>query len=419
MKYRNSKSKTSNGWYYSSALIFAGVAQFSSYLDSFFLCYLFFFVSTVLLSIACEEDHPFHIMMVGSHYAFCIAPITLTYSAGINIATYPLVLCLYGTALAMYLTRGYKFDSADFREKTRIPLKLFFALSIILSAALYFTDGGSFIPSVVLYLVVLAITIQSRGALIAILLLLIYSSYVLLYSTLYWNGHGRLIIFACLLMAAMIFQSKFLPGRIWKWFFFFVMGFGSLAGTWFRFGGSSLRVVLESATQDSNVSPILLLTDIYASAPESIPSFSGWLDQVMLFFFIGVPRMWWPEKPLGFGYLYTVDNLEQYLIDAGHSVAATFVGENLYFLGIYGAALGVSFNIVVLSYLYRLLCRKSIMNGYASIAVAIWIPTFYWGGMAAFSARFTTSVLFFWIIYIMYNIYLKSRQKRNVRLRLS
>lgn len=418
MRYRNKKNERSSGWYYVSALLLAGVAQISSNVELFFLFFLFFFASTALLSIACEEDHPFHIMIVGSHYSFCIVPIILAYSSGIHIAAYPLVLCLYGTALAMYLTRGYKLKSFDHGEKTIIPLTLFFIFSISLYLTLYLTAGGSFIPTVVLYLVIFAITIQSREAPIAILLLLVYSSYVVFYATFYWDGYGRLIIFGCLLMAAMIVQWRFLPGRIWKWALFWIMGFGSLVGTWFRFGGSSLEAVLESATRDSTFSPILLLSRIYASAPETFANIPGWLDQIILFFLIGVPRIWWSEKPLGFGYLYTVENLEKYLVDAGHSVAATFVGENIYYLGIDGAILGVSFNIFILSYLYRVLCQKSIMNGYASIAVAIWIPTFYWGGIAAFSARFTTSILFFWMLYIIYSIYsrIQKRKKRAMQI---
>jgi hypothetical protein len=170
---------------------------------------------------------------------------------------------------------------------------------------------------------------------------------------------------------------------------------------------------MDAMLVDSNISPTLLLSDIYALSGAGISDFGGWVDQVLLFFLIGVPKALWPGKPFGFGYQYTVDNMPDYLVDAGHSIAATFVGEHIYYLGWFLGLAGAVLSVAMLASLYKLLNRETILGGYGAIAVAVWLPTWYWGGLASFSARFLASAAPLVILYLFHRIYVRQRGRAS------
>jgi hypothetical protein len=168
----------------------------------------------------------------------------------------------------------------------------------------------------------------------------------------------------------------------------------ALLGTFVRFKDITAEEVAISALGDSSAAPMLTGQQIF----ENVLSFggkgiSGSLDQFMLFFLGAVPRVWWPDKPSGFGYQYVVDNLDDNLIDVGYSIASSFVGEHFYYLGPWGAVAGIVCAILMMAWLFNVLADEKLVFGSAGYTVALYVPTFYWGGIASFSARFLLGIV--------------------------
>lgn len=119
---------------------------------------------------------------------------------------------------------------------------------------------------------------------------------------------------------------------------------------------------------------------------------AGLFDQILFTMFVYIPRSIWESKPVGFGFYFTIQHHDESLVDRGHSVAATFIGEHLYFLGFWG---------VISAFLMTYIAAKilvAIYNirytaGLPLIIASSNIFSLIWGGFASFSARFTISLL--------------------------
>lgn len=378
---------------------------FFGYHDAHAVAVITLFIVTLILTILCERRNIFHICMMGSHYAFWIYPIIVLHVSGIYPPIFPLALCVYGLILSLYLTAGSSAGERHNHYPVRISPSLYMLVFTIVFFLMILTSGISFLYTILILIISFALFIDKRSLVVSLLAYTSVVLYVSIYSYYYWNGMGRLVVFGCILVASLILANNHKNIPIGKWVILFLMGFGSFAGSFYRFGGTSFKEVVQESLKDSNISPLVLLTTIYTTAGTQVASLRGWLDQLLLFFTIGFPRELWPSKPLGFGYEYTVDNLEEYLAQAGHSVAATYVGEHIYYLGSFYSVFGVTLSVILMAYLYRFLCRKSILGGYGTMAVAIWLPTFYWNGMASFSARFSLSAAPLILLYIFHRAY--------------
>lgn len=95
--------------------------------------------------------------------------------------------------------------------------------------------------------------------------------------------------------------------------------------------------------------------------------------------------------------------MDQYFIDAGHSIASTLIGDHIYYLGWWGVGTGLlmaSFVARVANIFYDF--KK--LNSYAVIIISCNMMVLVWGGMTSFSARiiFPLIGLFpLWIVYII------------------
>lgn len=374
------------------------------------------FAASIVLSFACENRNLFHLCLTGAHYTFWIYPILVLHANSIYVPIFPLALCVYGMTLALYITQGYRLLQGNHYYNFNINYKYFMLVYVISLFILFSTGGRSFTFNIMILIVSYALFLDGRSLFVKIMAYFFVLSYVVVYSYFYWSGSGRLVIFGVLLGSSLILLKDIRIFALEKWMIFLIMGFGGLLGTYYRFDASSLSEAIAASLGDSNTSPVQLISTIYLVAGNTVKSLSGWLDQFFLFFLAGMPRNLWPGKPFGFGYQYTVENFEQYLQDAGHSVAATFVGEHIYYLGAFYGIFGVTLSVLLIAFLYRFLCRKSILGGYGAIAVAIWLPTYYWGGMQAFSARFSLSAVPLILLYLLHRAYIRTRyDKRRPR----
>lgn len=222
--------------------------------------------------------------------------------------------------------------------------------------------------------------------------------YVYVYVAFFWSEFGRLVIAGVVLVPTLVLCYR-LQLNAMKLPLLAGMGVGGLAGSLLRIEGASLSNIAASALQDSAVGPILTAQSIMDRvAPYADLRVREWLDQLVLFFVGVFPRAWWPEKPFGFGYQYVVDNFTQSYIDAGHSIAATFMGEHIYYLQSPLFVFGTTMALAMVFGLFTLCQKLFRLNGAGGLLVCIYLPTFYWGGWASFAQRFLFGFAIFMII---------------------
>lgn len=206
----------------------------------------------------------------------------------------------------------------------------------------------------------------------------------LLYVVFVWNGFGRTVVFGWLLLSLLLFAYS-RGFYVNKYLFALVPGLGSVLlknRDFFELSFSGF----ESSLSDSAFSPYRLASTFVNHAREFGVDLPGLLDQIVFSFFVFVPRSIWSGKPYGFGFEYTVQHLDQYLIDAGHSIASTLIGDHLYYLGLWGMFTSLAMYRIIAfgnNWLYSI---KG-LNGNGSVVFAASMVVLPWGGVTSFSAR--------------------------------
>lgn len=372
--------------------------------------------ATLSITMFASRDNIFHISLLSGHYAFWVMPILVTSFAGLEISYFISFWCICGLFYAVFATRSCKNLSWG---DSYVSISNFVYVVIYLFAflALFATgDTLSFIGLIGILVVAAALRMSGSSKLAATAICASLLFYTAVYYVLFWGGYGRLIVIGVFMNVAFIYLMRMGFSFLLKPIIVLFIPFGTIIGTLIRFRGDSIGDAISSSTSDSAITPILLSTDIFDSRGYlGVIDFDGWVDQVILFFFPVVPRVIWPSKPNGFGYQYTLENLDPYLASAGHSVAANFLGEHIYYLGGVGGVLGAFFALNLIVLLYRFLSNPKIFGGYCSFIVALWLPTYYWGGMQAFSSRFMLSFVPLAAIIYFYRIYVRYRIKKGMK----
>ncbi len=96
--------------------------------------------------------------------------------------------------------------------------------------------------------------------------------------------------------------------------------------------------------------------------------------------------------------------MDQYLVESGHSIASTLIGDHIYYLGWWGVLTGLIMAAVAAK-LVNVINKVDGINGYAVVLVSCNMMVFVWGGMTSFSARIIfplIGVFPLWLIYIFY-----------------
>lgn len=137
---------------------------------------------------------------------------------------------------------------------------------------------------------------------------------------------------------------------------------------------------------------------------------SGFFEQVIFTLFSFVPREIWESKPFGFGFVYVVENMDQYLVDSGHSIASTLFGDHVYYLGWWGLLTG----LIMVNLLVRMITfvySRKVFDGALYIILSCNMMVLLWGGMTSFSARVIFPMIGVSLFYVLYLLY-KSLSKR-------
>lgn len=223
-----------------------------------------------------------------------------------------------------------------------------------------------------------------------------------------WGGFGRTVVFGWLLVALLQFCYS-IDFNLNKYFFGLFPGLAaSLLNNRdifnLQFNG------FESSLNDSAYSPYRLSSTFIDQFHKNGFDFLGFFDQILFTLFVYIPRAIWPDKPYGFGFEYTVQNSEQYLVEAGHSIASTLIGDHIYYLGYFGIISSlIVFGVIAL--LTNLLYRIPGLNGNGVLMFSASMMVLVWGGMTSFSARIALPTIIFLVIYFTLRRFLINKTK--------
>lgn len=245
-------------------------------------------------------------------------------------------------------------------------------------------------PAFALFTMLFAMSLGSQTLAANSRALIAFLAVLAVYTFVGWNGFGRTVI-ASWMFVALLYYSYARGLRVSKALFTLVPTIGVFFATSRELIGAKFTS-LEAVLNDSAFAPYRLASTFLTHADDYGIDFRGFFDQVIFTLFVYIPRSIWPTKPYGFGFEYTVKNLGSGLASAGHSIAATFIGEHLYYLGYWGVITSL-----LMAYLIAALCRityhMASLRGFGVVVVASSIPVLLWGGMTSFSARLALPLL--------------------------
>lgn len=283
---------------------------------------------------------------------------------------------------------------------------LFYCLSIVIVALVFFRLGsmvGAIFP---LYLIVFSLALRDNFYLYNFIIFICFVGTYLLYLVLTWNGFGRVVVVGWLVLAGLYYAWS-IGFLINKYIFSLVPSFGAAFFTSreimnLKFNG------FESALTDSAYAPYRLASTFIDHFDRRGIDFAGYFDQVIFTLFVFVPRNIWPEKPYGFGFEYTTMFYSQGMIDSGHSIASTLIGDHIFYLGYFGVFVSLIV-LTAISFAINYLYRLRLLNGNAVILASASMMVFVWGGMTSFSARIALPAIVFICFYVIFRIIFTER----------
>ncbi|MFD0866082.1 hypothetical protein ACFQ06_09700 [Tessaracoccus lubricantis] len=338
------------------------------------------------LVLSVSPRNPVHMMFLVGLSTFIYFPAianSYVYDTGFEL----FYLSAFVGIFFLYWTRGLLHEQQV--QPVQGAFVLFFWMSVGIMVASFVRPelvAGVF----AIYSMLFAMSLGSRSWAGNVRALIIFASVFTTYALLGWGGFGRTVLVGWLLVVLLYYTyaSGRLPSRL-LFAFLPPLGVFFLASRdLFSVEYAGLDVVLN----DSAFGPYRLASGFVAHSVENGVDFSGFWDQVVFVLFVYVPRDWWPSKPYGFGFEYTVENLGQGLVEAGHSVAATFIGEHLYYLGHWGILSGLAMALAVAVFM-RFVHGLKGLHGNGLVVIAASVPVLVWGGMSSFAARIALPVI--------------------------
>lgn len=199
-----------------------------------------------------------------------------------------------------------------------------------------------------------------------------------------WEGFGRVVIFGNLIVGLIILMRVY-EIHVRKTLFLVLTILGSLMMA-SRDAIKADSLLTLAFLDDSAVGPYRLAVTFIDRYFYYGIDLQGFFGQVIFTFLSFVPREIWPSKPYGFGFLYVLENMDQSLVLAGHSIASTFIGDHFYFLGFWGLV-SAYIMVMIISKIINIVYRSNILCGSLYVLLSCNMMVLIWGGMTSFSAR--------------------------------
>lgn len=352
-------------------------------------------VTFLIVSSYVEKNSSVHMMFYLGYCTFIFLPALINwYYLGVSYELF--YISSFISLVFLYLTRGTLVRY--FKDYGNIS-RFIFVVSCFCAAFLLLIDIDVR-PFFVTLIVLMSLSFKQNNFKNNFIFLIFFLMIYVLFAFLSWSGFGRVVVLGWLILALLQFAyaNSF---SVNKFVFGLLPGLSASLITSrdllkIKFSG------FEHALYDSAYGPYRLAASFIDNFKNNGIDFNGFLDQIIFTFFVFVPRVIWQNKPNGFGYEYTVRHLDQYLADAGHSIASTLIGDHIYFLGYWGvlSALIIFYLIAkVVNFLYKI----KFLNGNAVLLVSASMMVLVWGGMTSFSARVALPSIVFIIVLVVLN----------------
>ena len=357
--------------------------------DFYFVGFIFLLASVFVLLVSSERGNVLHVSWLISFVVFSLVPFFVFFVFFDEFDYRIILISVFFSFLFLFLTKGFLVE----RRVGKIPYHgaLVFVFPLIGLLLLFVFPDGSLgyilFSSIYLIFIHASTFLSPRDHFIRVMVP--FFVYFVVFYSFFWGGFGRLILAANLLIPLLVFLYSY-GIRFNVLYIYAASAFFSVAMNLLRFkdGGDFLT----NFVNDSTVGPYAMSVDFMDKVDSFEVNFSGYFDQFLLMFFAFVPRFLWESKPIGFGRYYVEQDLNVYDYGEGHSIAALFIGESVYYLG-WLWWLGLFISVISFYFLLKLLGRLNSKYFVLPVVVGLYIPTFYWGGYASFGSRFTLSML--------------------------
>jgi hypothetical protein len=292
----------------------------------------------------------------------------------------------------------------SFRKKIIVRLSVLIWLVLFIFVAISATDYGYYLrfPAIGFFVLTSYFTVylhrkRTEYGLRFIGFGLVSLSVLIIFSFFLWTGSGRLILFQFVSITLFLFTSVLLRARFIKFVFLLMVPILIVAGGVLRDDRASLTNTLSSGAGAGSMFSTyreseLVFEDIGDGKFEPLYG-----DSYIAAFLFYVPRDFWEDKPVGFGNTL-VQWYQPWMLDTGHSLAASFIAEaygNFAYLGI---ALAPFLVFLLIRWLRRCFDRhsqvvrpKDLMFVLIGICFFGAIPDFIWGGIQPFLVRAVVS----------------------------
>jgi hypothetical protein len=373
---------------YAVAFALSTFSVVSAFADMAGLAVAFLVLSAITLVKLGRYENMFHMTWLTGHVVFCVVPSLICLATAFPIAFELAALCSALSVLALALTDR---PSPAIRVSWTPSPSMFTLVVVLAAGVMVASQGASFLFSILLLILLFSVTARGQAMPVLIALYLLLVGFILLYAALFWGGFGRLVLAGTLIVPTLLTIRR-LRIPFGKYIFLVFCAAGGVLGTLLRISTATFGSVLRASLGDSNVGPLVLGQSFIDRARNGVMTdWSGWFDQVILLGLAVWPRDWWREKPQGFGAAWVAENMGPGYL--GHSIASTFIGEHIYYLGLGWGLAAAAAAVVVIAKAYNVLMSSRYLFGLGGYLVAVYLPTFYWGGMASFATRFWTGLV--------------------------
>lgn len=359
-------------------LLWLSISIFSYWAENYWVDAIFATAIFVALIQSSNEKSSVNVMFISGFGTFLFFPAILNgYIYGVSFSMY------YATSLVAFYfiikTKDLIYCGQVGRTTYQAIIFLVYTLLLLVTSSIGNYSLYVLAPFVLFYIINLERGRILKNIFITSVFLSAYS-YYLLYG---WNGMGRVASLGPLLVAVLYICYIFkLPVSKYLFAIGPSLGSAALIGRKNLFADFDIYKFLD----DSAFGPYRLASTFIENYLKNGPDLRGLVDQVVFSLLSFVPRDLWLSKPYGFGFQYTIENLDQYLIDAGHSIASTLIGDHIYYIGWWGILTGFMMIVVVVR-LCHLFYYFRPLNGNGVILFSSNMMVFVWGGMTSLSAR--------------------------------
>ena len=360
----------------------------------------------ILIGKLVEEKSSVHMMFFLGYSVFIFFPSLVNwYYLGVD---FNLFFCT-SIVVIFFLLQTKKTKVKEFVNYGKVPKMIFLILSFVACVLITLNVDRVVGPLITFLIVLLSLSFRQDKVANNTFYFSIFLLTLVVFILNFWTGNARTVLIGWIVLSALQYAYS-INFKINKYIFVIVPAFAStLFGSRdflnLKFSG------FEYALNDSAFSPYRLASSFIDRYNLNGFDPTGYWDQVLYFFFMFIPRAIWEDKPNGFGFEYTIRHLDPRLVDAGHSVASTLIGDHLYFMGYLGIVTSLVF-FSLIAFATNAFYEIKSLNGNGVLIFSASMMVLVWGGMTSFSARITLPLIFFTVIFI----FLKKLLRRKVRL---